>query len=151
MVLLLENRIIRRTYCPNLRLSSLRHPGQAQAFVKALAAGDMDGMVAGARSASPPDGEARIEIESGARGFETPEMRKRCGKKEVAQRLVRVQLDRPIEPCDCLLVAAGVQLGNCRNHQPNSRQTVARTDPQRLQDMGLGFLIAPNKILRIAD
>ena len=88
---------------------------------------------------------------SPARGFETPEMRKRCGKKEVAQRLVRVQLDRPIEPCECLLVAAGVRLGNHRNHQPNSRQTVARTDPQRLQDVGLGLLIAPNKILRIAD
>jgi predicted ATPase len=141
--------------CPNSDRSLLRNPGLAEAFVHALAAREIDGVVADCLGAEPRDGEARIEFEPGAGGFapflHAVKPRQRRTKKEIRSRRIRIELDRPVEPENRFLVAAGAQLGDSNEKRPNACLSVTQADAQRLKDVRLCLLVAASKILRQSD
>jgi hypothetical protein len=61
-----------------LGASLLRQPRHAEAFIDALAAREIDGVVAARRGSKPRDGEARIEFEARTGLFTSSTRRPRC-------------------------------------------------------------------------
>jgi hypothetical protein len=126
--------------------SLLRHPRLAHAFVRALAARKIDGIVGECLGSKPRDGEARIEFEprtgSFARFFKTAKVRQDRGEKEMRMRRIRIALYRPVQLSDRSLIAAAVQFGGSDEVHPDKCASIARADAQRFDDMPLGLLVA---------
>jgi hypothetical protein len=106
-------------------------PRLAQPFVHALAAFEVDGIVAERLGSESSDSEARIEFEPGAhlvmRLFYAAKTSRSGGEQEMRHREVRIVLDRPPEPTDRLLIAPRPQLRETDYLKPTARAPVAWT------------------------
>ena len=78
----------------------------------------------------PRDCEARIEFEPCAglfaRFLETAEARERGREPKMGRRPIRTELNRPVQPCDRLLVATSCQFGELRRFASRLDARVSR-------------------------
>ena len=67
------------------------------------------------------------------------------------QRIIGVGPDRPSVPGHCLFVRAQMNLGGRDKTQPNKSKSVTRTKPQRLVNVGLGFVGTANQDFGVSE
>jgi hypothetical protein len=112
-------------------------------------------MVAEGQGSKPRYGEARIELETGARSVArfvwSAEARQRGGEKNLGYWITRIEFDRPVQPSHRFFVAAQGEFGDPDVDHPGICASVAWADAQRFKDVSLGLLAASGKILPQTD
>src|SRR5271155_5977473 len=95
------------------------------------------------KGAGAGDGEGRVERETGldrgTRLVQATKLRKRAAQHKVWMRIISVGLDRPSKPRDRLLPKAEVILRAACNRHPGVSHRIARTEPESLDNVSLGF------------
>src|SRR5271166_6325230 len=135
------------------RRSLLGDPGLAHAFENALSLGQIRLVAAHRRpgGAGAGDGVGRVErkagLQCGTRLVKSTESREGGGQQEICYRIVSVGLDPPSTPGDRLLATAENALRNGRVSHPIVSHRIARTEPQGLDNVSLGFFGATDKNL----
>lgn len=131
------------------RTSSLRHPGEAHTLIGALAAGEVDRMVAQGDRADAADGEVWIERKSclhrGARLVQPTESRQSSGEIEMRDGIISICFQPPVQPRDRFGVGVQLHLGEAHPHHPTGGGRIARRKTECLLDVGFGFRGAAEK------
>ena len=82
---------------------------------------------------------------------DSTKLRKGGGQHEMWMRMIPVGLDRPPKPRGRLLATAEVELRYAHIVHPRISHRIARTEPQGLGNMCLGFFCATNENLTKSD
>jgi hypothetical protein len=78
-------------------------------------------------------------------------MRQSGGETEMRERKIPVGLDGTTKPRDRILIAPHIEFGEPREIYSDIGVRIARTEAERLLDMGLGFLAATDEIHGLTD
>ena len=131
--------------------SFLRQPRLPHAFENRLKLGQKPLIFAPRRPSGPGagDGEGRVEREAGIDCRSASSSRPSCAKaaahRKILMRIISVGLDRPSKPRDRLLPKAEEDSSRCPRDHPGIGHRIARTEPEGLDDVSLGFFGATDK------
>ena len=133
--------------------SFLRQSRLAHAFENRLKLGQKPLIFAPRGQVGPKagDGEGRVEREAGidcrTRLVKPTKLRQGGAHRKILMRIISVGLDRPSKPRDRLLPKAEKILRDARLSHPGIGHRIARTEPEGLDNVSLGFFGATDEDL----
>jgi hypothetical protein len=132
---------------------ALWHTGDAHTLKVALAAGEINRVVARCASAIAADCESRVERKSRLRGSPRlalrSEQREGRGEVEMADGIIVVAFEAPAQPSDRFGIGTQVQLGVADPYHPIAGIGIAGRQAERLVNVGLGLSGATKLILGV--
>ena len=135
------------------RRSLFRHAGLAHAFENRLKLGQKPLIFAPRDQVGPKAGdrEGRVKREAGLDGgmrlVKPTKLRQGGAHRKILMRIISVGLDRPSKPRDRLLPKAENILRDARLSHPGIGHRIARTEPEGLDNVSLGFFGATDEDL----
>src|SRR5215207_8185283 len=134
---------------------ALRHPGQPQTFIHALAPGKISRMVARSVGTEATYSEAGVEHKTLSRrclGFlQKTEPRERSGEIKMRHRLIWIGLDAPAEPRNRVGVGTETRSEHADTVHPAECSDISGREAERLVDVGLRFRATTEKKLCPTD